>query len=125
MSYLSGRWMGACASARRMGLTLLSMRTAATMTSSNSFGLFGLPRRDVVAGRRDADILFEILLSERSTRKLVGGGRHPQHRWWAPHAATLVRMVSRGRTMEAVNGARDHLRYLGPSHVGDVQAVGY
>jgi hypothetical protein len=45
---------------------------------------FGLARRDVVAGRRDADILFEILLSERPTRKLVGGGRHPQHRWWPP-----------------------------------------
>ena len=32
--------------------------------------------------------------------------------------AILVRMVLRGRTMEAVNGARDHLRYLGPSHAG-------
>jgi hypothetical protein len=78
----------------------------------------GLARRDVVAGRRDADILLEILLSEGSTRKLVGGERHPQHRWWAPYAAILVRMALRCRTMEAVNGARDHLRYLGTSHVG-------
>jgi len=38
MSYLSGRWMGACASARRMGLTLLSMRTAGDY-DRNSFGL--------------------------------------------------------------------------------------
>jgi DNA-binding winged helix-turn-helix (wHTH) protein len=33
-------------------------------------------------------------------------------------AAILVRMVLRCRTMEAVNGARDYLRYLGPSHAG-------
>jgi hypothetical protein len=31
--------MGACASARRMGLTLLSRRTAAKMTSSGLSGL--------------------------------------------------------------------------------------
>jgi hypothetical protein len=30
----------------------------------------------------------------------------------------LVRTVLRCRTMEAVNGAKDHLRYLGPSHAG-------
>jgi len=68
----------------------------------------GLARWEVVAGRRDADILLEILLSEGATGKLVGGERYPQHRWWAPRAAILVRMVWRCRTMEAVNGARDH-----------------
>jgi hypothetical protein len=36
----------------------------------------------------------------------------------APHVAILVRMVLRCRTMEAVNGARDHLRCLGPSMPG-------
>ncbi len=33
-------------------------------------------------------------------------------------AAILVRMVLRCPTMEAVNGARDYLRYLGRSHAG-------
>ena len=44
--------------------------------------------------------------------------RHPQYLSWAPHAAILVRMVLRCRTMEAINDAKDHLRYLGPSHAG-------
>jgi hypothetical protein len=64
--------MGACAGARRMGLTLLSMRTAPDDGQPNFVRPFRLARREVVAGRRDADIVFEILLSERSTRKLVG-----------------------------------------------------
>jgi hypothetical protein len=33
-------------------------------------------------------------------------------------ATIPVRKVLRCRTMDAVNGARDHLRYLGPSHAG-------
>jgi len=33
-------------------------------------------------------------------------------------ATILVRMVLRCRTMEAVNGARDYLRYLARSHAG-------
>jgi len=40
-------------------------------------------------------------------------------------AAILVRMVLRCRPMEAVNGARDYLRYLARSHAGDVQAASY
>jgi hypothetical protein len=34
------------------------------------------------------------------------------------HLTILVRMVLCCRTMEAINGAKDHLRYLGPSHAG-------
>jgi len=86
------------------------------MTGSNSFSLLaqlaGRRRR-----RRDADILLEVLLSEGS-RKSVSGEGHPQHRWWARHVTVLVRMVLGCRTMEAVNGAKDHLSYLGPSHAG-------
>jgi hypothetical protein len=39
MSCLSGRWMGACASARRMGLTLFRGERPG-LTTSNSSGLF-------------------------------------------------------------------------------------